>query len=319
MQSLIQSGLISLAAMADSDENEAAAATSELVMLDAMYPGALSLDPPGWHEAERPELPVSGTLQCAELSGQPHLTVHFDLHYGYPLHTAFRVHVSCAEAGRDAGAILASWGAEQVEHLADSVAPLTEFVQALNEMPPLRNAPDTAVAEGSTTCSDVVAVAPANSGAVEFAAPLPRGHSGLVENRVDRQWLTFISFTTVKIAKAFRAAGEAQGLTGFLMIGKPGIACLEGGPRAIAAFLRVVRTDVFAEVDRASRKMNMSILEESCTRVRFEGFSVMEFPAPGPQRGPARADLLKLKEFLLTRGIVEKTFERVTMHLQHDV
>lgn len=141
MQSLIQSGLISLAAMADSDENEAAAATSELVMLDAMYPGALSLDPPGWHEAERPELPVSGTLQCAELSGQPHLTVHFDLHYGYPLHTAFRVHVSCAEAGRDAGAILASWGAEQVEQLADSVAPLTEFVQALNEMPPLRNAP----------------------------------------------------------------------------------------------------------------------------------------------------------------------------------
>ena len=51
------------------------------------------------------------------------------------------------------------------------------------------------------------------------------------------------------------------------MVGKPAFACLEGGPRAITQFLKEVRTDVFAQVDAAARKMTVSIGEEACTRV----------------------------------------------------
>merc|ERR1711924_142322 len=171
-------------------------------------------------------------------------------------------------------------------------------------------------------------------GPVKFAAPLPFGHSGLLEGLVDRQWITFISFTSSKIAKEFSAAALDREITGFLMGGKPGIACLEGGPVAISGFLRTVRTDIFAQIDPATRKMSLSILEEACTRVRFEGFSIQEFSQAGRggavdtgsaacsmtnKKRTARADLLQLKEFLLSRGIVEKTFERVTMHAQCDV
>eukprot|EP00928_Gymnodinium_smaydae_P016706 TRINITY_DN16306_c0_g1_i2.p1 TRINITY_DN16306_c0_g1~~TRINITY_DN16306_c0_g1_i2.p1 ORF type:complete len:119 (-),score=6.21 TRINITY_DN16306_c0_g1_i2:11-367(-) len=118
------------------------------------------------------------------------------------------------------------------------------------------------------------------------------------------------------------------------MVGKPGIACLEGGPKAISAFLKIVRTDIFAQIDPAARKMTLSINEEACTRVRFDGFTVQEFSQYGKgsatdtgstscsmtnKKRTARADLLQLKEFLLSRGIVEGTFDRVTMHAQNDV
>eukprot|EP00747_Dinoflagellata_sp_TGD_P170736 gnl/TRDRNA2_/TRDRNA2_203061_c0_seq1.p1 gnl/TRDRNA2_/TRDRNA2_203061_c0~~gnl/TRDRNA2_/TRDRNA2_203061_c0_seq1.p1 ORF type:complete len:320 (+),score=53.09 gnl/TRDRNA2_/TRDRNA2_203061_c0_seq1:23-961(+) len=308
-------------------------AASELQMLDAMYPSALDLDPPGWHEADDPLLPVSGSL-LVELPDSPPLTVHFRLETGYPESAeALQVQVSCVEASRAVCNGLNEWAARCVSQSAagDHEAPLTEIVGTLADG--WAEAKELADEPQPSAESQAVVVAQASStealsakSAVQFAEPLPAGHSGLLEGRVDRQWITFISFTSAKIAKEFRAAAEAESLTGFLMVGKPGVACLEGGPNAIARFLRIVRTDVFAQIDPATRKMQITINEESCTRVRFDGFSVLDFSntadaavTAGKKQRPTRSDLFSLKEFLQSRGIVDKTFERVTMHAQHDV
>ena len=77
-----------------------------------------------------------------------------------------------------------------------------------------------------------------------------------------RQWITFISFTTLKIAKDFCALASAKNLSGFLMVGKPGLCCVESfEEKTIQDFITAVRKDVFAVVDRSSRKMKIALVE----------------------------------------------------------
>lgn len=64
--------------------------------------------------------------------------------------------------------------------------------------------------------------------------------------------------------------------------------------------------------------MKMSINEEKCTRVRFEGFRVIDNDPDagrknqyGMQSSSNIAGLGDLKTFLLSRGIVENTFDKV--------
>lgn len=49
--------------------------------------------------------------------------------------------------------------------------------------------------------------------------------------------------------------------TGFLMPGKPAVAAVEGTPEAIARFIKVTRTELFATVPPASRKMTLMLLD----------------------------------------------------------
>ena len=50
-------------------------------------------------------------------------------------------------------------------------------------------------------------------------------------------------------------------LPGFLMPGKPAVACIEGPATAIAAFMKHVRTVLFATVPAASRKMQTARID----------------------------------------------------------
>eukprot|EP00928_Gymnodinium_smaydae_P016705 TRINITY_DN16306_c0_g1_i1.p1 TRINITY_DN16306_c0_g1~~TRINITY_DN16306_c0_g1_i1.p1 ORF type:complete len:312 (-),score=31.39 TRINITY_DN16306_c0_g1_i1:11-946(-) len=307
-------------------------ARAEMQLLDAMYPSALQLDPPGWQDDDRSELPVCGQISL-EISEYVAAHAHFTLLHGYPDKDALVLDVSCPDADKSIGVALRECSNQSCTELADGCdTPLSDWLTSLRE-----RIQDVSIVVArseeneSSKASDVVSYP---EGPVKFAAPLPAGHSGLLEGQVDRQWITFISFTSSKIAKEFCAAALGNNITGFLMVGKPGIACLEGGPKAISAFLKIVRTDIFAQIDPAARKMTLSINEEACTRVRFDGFTVQEFSQYGKgsatdtgstscsmtnKKRTARADLLQLKEFLLSRGIVEGTFDRVTMHAQNDV
>merc|ERR1739848_65798 len=147
-----------------------------------MYLESLTVDPPGWYEAELPVLPVSGTL-APELPDRPQVTLHFDVREGYPEQPgSFSAHASCTEGGRDAGSVLGAWLGERLSELSGSETPLTELATSLSDLPPLPLADSPEVLAES---SPAVAPRPAP---VEFTAPLPAGHSGLTENQVDRQW-----------------------------------------------------------------------------------------------------------------------------------
>ena len=71
------------------------------------------------------------------------------------------------------------------------------------------------------------------------------------------------SFYTKSIRQAFCSSAIDYGITGFLMPGKPAVACLEGTDAAIRDFLRHVRTVLFAVVPAASRKMQTGLIEDS--------------------------------------------------------
>lgn len=45
------------------------------------------------------------------------------------------------------------------------------------------------------------------------------------------------------------------------MPGKPAVAAVEGTPEAIARFIKVTRTELFATVPPASRKMTLMLLD----------------------------------------------------------
>lgn len=80
-----------------------------------------------------------------------------------------------------------------------------------------------------------------------------------------RRWLGFIGFYTPSIRRAFVAEARRSGLTGFLMSGKPAVAALEGSRSDIDRFIAVTRTQLFASVPPASRKMSVMLDETGLT------------------------------------------------------
>eukprot|EP00732_Lithocolla_globosa_P000195 Lithocolla_globosa_v1_NODE_45_length_8054_cov_9.461981.p4 type:complete len:273 gc:universal NODE_45_length_8054_cov_9.461981:5015-4197(-) len=123
----------------------------------------------------------------------------------------------------------------------------------------------------------------------------------------DRQWLVFIGFHTKSIRRGFCQTALSLGCTGFLMPGKPAVAAVEGTQASIAEFLRLTRTDLFATVPAASRKMTVSLLEKDIVRA-FDGFeevdltSALDKSAKGHKRKDI-VDLGQLQCFLSDLGL----------------
>ena len=121
---------------------------------------------------------------------------------------------------------------------------------------------------------------------------------------LDRQWIWFIGFYTKSIIKAFCSTAAELGCTGFLMPGKPAVAAVEGTPSAIAEFLRVTRTELFARVPPASRKMKLCLVDRGIEARVFTGFEERTLRVvPGAHKRKDIADLGGLEAFLRDRGL----------------
>ena len=91
-------------------------------------------------------------------------------------------------------------------------------------------------------------------------------------------------------------------LTGFLMPGKPAVACLEGSVLQIRAFLKACRTELFATVPRAGRKMTL-VMEESIQHRAFDAFTETRFMCDsGTHKRRDMASLVKLEQHLTEHG-----------------
>ncbi len=129
--------------------------------------------------------------------------------------------------------------------------------------------------------------------------------SGALEQRL---WLGFIGFYTPSIRQAFVAEARSLGLTGFLMPGKPAVAALEGDKSDISRFLIVTRTQLFASVPPASRKMTVMLVESSSAsgslHRAFKSFDEIELRCePGTHARRDIADLGALRALLDARGL----------------
>jgi hypothetical protein len=123
-----------------------------------------------------------------------------------------------------------------------------------------------------------------------------------------RRWLGFIGFYTPSIRRAFIEEARRVGLTGFLMPGKPAVAALEGDRRSIDHFVSVTRTQLFASVPPASRKMSVMLEESGEVGVQllraFSTFDEIELPCEtGLHVRQDTADLGALRALLDSRGL----------------
>eukprot|EP01059_Diplonema_ambulator_P033113 TRINITY_DN6785_c0_g1_i1.p3 TRINITY_DN6785_c0_g1~~TRINITY_DN6785_c0_g1_i1.p3 ORF type:complete len:260 (+),score=62.26 TRINITY_DN6785_c0_g1_i1:1698-2477(+) len=126
----------------------------------------------------------------------------------------------------------------------------------------------------------------------------------LGEQVLQRQWLWFIGFYTKSIRKAFCETAASLGCTGFLMPGKPAVAAVEGTSKQIAEFIRITRTELFASVAPASRKMTLSLLDDPITNRAFTGFDEVDITAaPATHKRKDMADLGGLQTFLESHGV----------------
>lgn len=127
------------------------------------------------------------------------------------------------------------------------------------------------------------------------------------------QWVYFIGFYTKAIIKDFVRSAASHKLTGFLMPGKPAIAGLEGTEEDITAFLKHVRTVVFAMVPPGMRKMNLPFKEDIKSR-RFPSFEERPFMSqPRSHKRSDMADMSKLRAFVAAHGVPDSIFKMLSM------
>lgn len=274
----------------------------ELEVLDAMYPEMVHLDS-GQNITDVTvfTFPVGGTIAIDHDVNNIRVTVHFTVREGYPkIDGSVELFMSCDKMPRVAVDALNNWLQEhRLSNINETPMQIYEFTMALGE-----------AFEYLKQKSIFPVVNPIGKDTMIHKSK--ENESKMMSTiNLQRQWITFISFTTVKIAKDFSKTAQSFGLSGFLMIGKPGISCVEGNTECISKFITAVRKDVFACVDRSSRKMTLGVVENSCKKVFDINFPILKFN--GGHRDERLADMVALKQYLLSREISEDIIKGVTL------
>ncbi|TKW51303.1 RWD domain-containing protein 2B [Colletotrichum tanaceti] len=88
--------------------------------------------------------------------------------------------------------------------------------------------------------------------------------------RLVRVWFYFPSISTRSKRDDLVAHAPAYGLTGFLYAGKPGLLCLEGGPRRVDAYMRFIKTESWGDIPAHHKKVT--------ERHRETGLAARVFP-----------------------------------------
>ncbi|KAK7752643.1 hypothetical protein SLS62_005412 [Diatrype stigma] len=71
-----------------------------------------------------------------------------------------------------------------------------------------------------------------------------------------RAWFYFPSISTRAKRDDLVSHAPRHGLTGFLLAGKPGVLCLEGGARAIDAYMRFIKTESWGDIPAHQKKVS---------------------------------------------------------------
>jgi hypothetical protein len=120
-----------------------------------------------------------------------------------------------------------------------------------------------------------------------------------------RAWFYFPSISTRAKRDDLINFAPAYGLTGFLMAGKPGILCLEGGSTAIDDFMKFIKTDSWGDIPSQHKKVSERYRQTDADLVRVFGGMEEITETVGERRGERanRSDMKALELWLVERGL----------------
>ncbi|EXM17528.1 protein of unknown function DUF1115 [Fusarium oxysporum f. sp. vasinfectum] len=128
-----------------------------------------------------------------------------------------------------------------------------------------------------------------------------------------RVWFYFPSISTRAKRDDFVNYAPTYGLTGFLLAGKPGILCLEGGSVAVDDFMKFIKTESWGDIPAHHKKVSERYREEAVDLKR--AFSDMqEITDMIEKRGARgnRGDMKALEAWLVECGLGE-AFGKILM------
>ncbi|KAI6862903.1 hypothetical protein KC323_g5275 [Hortaea werneckii] len=120
-----------------------------------------------------------------------------------------------------------------------------------------------------------------------------------------RAWFYFPSISTRAKRDDLINFAPTYRLTGFLMAGKPGILCLEGGSTAIDDFMKFIKTDSWGDIPSQHKKVSERYRQTDADLVRaFDGMEEIT-ETVGERRGERanRSDMKALEMWLIERGL----------------
>ncbi|RMY99693.1 hypothetical protein D0860_08228 [Hortaea werneckii] len=120
-----------------------------------------------------------------------------------------------------------------------------------------------------------------------------------------RAWFYFPSISTRAKRDDLINFAPTYGLTGFLMAGKPGILCLEGGSTAIDDFMKFIKTDSWGDIPSQHKKVSERYRQTDADLARvFDGMEEIT-ETVGERRGERanRSDMKALEMWLVERGL----------------
>ncbi|KAF7515201.1 hypothetical protein G7054_g14703 [Neopestalotiopsis clavispora] len=139
------------------------------------------------------------------------------------------------------------------------------------------------------------------------------GSNSTIEPLV-RVWFYFPSISTRSKRDDLINHGPSYGLSGFLLAGKPGILCLEGGSKRIDDYMKFIKTDSWGDIPAHHKKVSERH-RETGGQVRrvFDGMQEIT-DLLGERRGERanRNDMKAVESWLEQRGLGD-AFKKVLM------
>lgn len=125
-----------------------------------------------------------------------------------------------------------------------------------------------------------------------------------------RVWFYFPSISTRSKRDDLVRHAPAYGLTGFLLAGKPGILCVEGGSQAVDDYMKYIKTESWGDIPAHHKKVSERYRQTGLAARAFAG--MCEITGELERRGERanRNDMRALEAWLGERGLGD-AFARV--------
>lgn len=136
--------------------------------------------------------------------------------------------------------------------------------------------------------------------------------SNISDTPTVRVWFYFPSISTREKRDDIVKHAPGYGLTGFLLAGKPGVLCLEGGAQDIDDYMKFIKTESWGDIPSQHKKVSERYREVTDVTRSFDG--MQEITDQLEKRGERsnRGDMKALEAWLAERGL-HAAFDKVLM------
>lgn len=137
------------------------------------------------------------------------------------------------------------------------------------------------------------------------AATATAATANATSSEIARVWFYFPSISTRSKRDDLVNEAPGYGLTGFLLAGKPGILCLEGGSQAVDDYMKYIKTESWGDIPAYHKKVSEKFRQLNIKERVFA--DMQEITDQLDKRGERanRSDMKALEAWLGDRGLQE--------------